>query len=490
MSSVTRITRRLTGLPGAPSALLNGQLAFNEIDNVLYYGAGDDGLGNATDIRAINVDANGVNLTGDQSIAGIKTFTGSIVVPMPTEASHAASKEYVDSKVPSVLGTAGNVSATADAELGTVTIDLVDTGVAAGDYTKVTVDAKGRVTAATTLAATDIPTITADKVSDFDAQVQTNSIDQLAAAAADVNLNGNKLIGVANPTQAQDAATKAYVDSVAQGLAPKASVRAATTMNIALTGLLTVDGVVLVEGDRVLVKDQDVAAENGIYKVVDGQWIRDVDADTWAELVSAYCFVQEGTLNGDIGFLVTVNNGGILDTDDVTVSQFTSAGQGSAGLGLYKDGSSFNVGVGAGLAATADAVELTGQALALHNLATNGLFARTGADTVEARSIEGTGSVTVTNGDGVAGNPSIALSDSLEAIGGLTGAADKLAYYTGADTAALTDLTAFGRSLLAAVDAAALRTLLGLGTLALQDADAVAITGGTIDNVVIDGGTF
>lgn len=489
MSNVVRITRRLTGLAGAPGALLNGQLAFNEIDNVLYYGAGDDGLGNATDIRAINSNPDGVKLTGDQSIAGEKTFTGAIIVPMPTLASHAASKEYVDSKVPSVVGTT-NVSATADAEAGTVTVDLVDTGVTAGDYTKVTVDAKGRVTAATTLAATDIPTITADKVSDFDAQVRTSSIDQLADAVADVNLNGNKLIGVANPTQAQDAATKSYVDSVAQGLAPKASVRAATTTNIALTGLLTVDGVVLVEGDRVLVKDQDVAAENGIYKVADGQWIRDVDADTWAELVSAYCFVQEGVLNGDIGFLVTVNNGGILDTDDVTISQFTSAGQGAAGVGLYKDGSSFNVGVGAGLTATADAVELTGQALALHNVATNGLFARTGAGTVEARTITGTGSVTVTDGDGVAGNPTIALSDALDAIGGLTGAADKLAYFTGADTAATTDITAFGRSVLAATDAAALRTLLSLGTLALQDADNVAITGGTIDNVIIDGGTF
>lgn len=490
MSNVVRITRRLTGLVGAPSALLNGQLAFNEVDNVLYYGAGDDGAGNALDIRSIAGEGAVVTLASNQSISGEKTFTNAIIVPMPTAASHAASKEYVDSKVPNVLGS-DNVDVTTDAEVGTVTVDLTDSGVTAGEYTKVTVDEKGRVTSATSLVAGDIPTLTADKISDFDAQVRTNTLDQLAVAQADVNLNGFKLYGVADPTEAQDAATKAYVDTVAQGLAPKASVKAATTEGIVLSGLQTIDSVVLVEGDRVLVKDQLNASENGIYKVSSDAWVRDVDADTWAEIVSAYCFVQEGVINGDIGYLITVDNGGVLDTDDVNVVQFTSAGQGTAGNGLYKDGSTFHVGAGTGLVATSDEVALTGQALALHNLSTNGLFARVGADTVEAREIATSGAgLSVVDGDGVAGNPTLALSDALAAVGGLTASADKLAYFTDSDAAALTDLTAFGRSVLAATDAAALRTLLELGTIALQDADNVAITGGTIDNVVIDGGTF
>jgi hypothetical protein len=127
----------------------------------------------------------------------------------------------------------------------------------------------------------------------------------------------------------------------------------------------------------------------------------------------------------------------------------------------------------------------------LHNLATNGLFVRTGTGTVAARSIatSGTG-IGATNGNGVSGNPTLALTAALSSVGGLTPAADRLAYYTGASTAALTTLTSFGRSLIDDADAAAGRTTLGLGTMATQNASNVNITGGSIDNVVFDGGSF
>ena len=136
-------------------------------------------------------------------------------------------------------------------------------------------------------------------------------------------------------------------------------------------------------------------------------------------------------------------------------------------------------------------VALTGQALALHNLATNGLVARTAAGTVAARSVGASGSgVSVSNGDGVAGNPTVSLSAALSTVGGLTPAADRLAYYTGASSAALATLTSFGRSLMDDADAAAGRSTMGLGTMATQNANAVAITGGSIDGITIDGGTF
>jgi hypothetical protein len=142
-------------------------------------------------------------------------------------------------------------------------------------------------------------------------------------------------------------------------------------------------------------------------------------------------------------------------------------------------------------ASNADDISLTGQALALHNLATNGLIARTAAGTVAARTVTFSGSGgSVTNGDGVAGNPTIALTAALSTVGGLTPAADRLAYYTSASTAALATFTSFGRSLIDDADAAAGRTTLGLGTMSTQNADNVNITGGSIDNITFDGGTF
>jgi hypothetical protein len=277
-----------------------------------------------------------------------------------------------------------------------------------------------------------------------------------------------------------------------QGLEPKQSVRAASTANIAtLSGPMTLDGVALVAGDRVLVKDQTTAGQNGIYVVAAGAWARSADADTWVEFVSAYVFVESGTVNADMGYLSTVDPGGALGTTAVTFVQFTGAGQILAGAGLTKSGNTLDVGAGTGIAVAADTVGLTGQALAVHNLAANGLFARTAAATVAARAIavSGTG-LSVSNGDAVAGNPTLSLTAALASVGGLTPVADRLAYYTGASTAALATLTAFARTLLDDADAATARSTLGLGTLATQSSASVAITGGTIDGIALDGGTF
>jgi hypothetical protein len=322
--------------------------------------------------------------------------------------------------------------------------------------------------------------------------VRATRLDQLAAPAVDLALGGYRLTGLGDPQGAQDAVTKAYVDLTVQGLEPKQSVRAASTANIAtLSGPMTLDGVALVAGDRVLVKDQTTAGQNGIYVVAAGAWARSIDADVWSELVSAYVFVESGTVNADMGYLSTVDPGGALGTTAITFVQFTGAGQILAGAGLTKSGNTLDVGAGSGIAVAADTVGLTGQALALHNLATNGIVARTAAATVAARSIavSGTG-LSVTNGDAVAGNPTLSLTAALASVGSLTPAADRLAYYTGASAAALATLTAFARSLLDDADAATARATLGLGTLATQSSASVSITGGSIDGVAFDGGTF
>lgn len=149
------------------------------------------------------------------------------------------------------------------------------------------------------------------------------------------------------PTQQNHAATKAYVDSVAAGLDVKQSVRVASTGNVdvATGGLLTVDGVTLVAGDRVLLKDQTTASENGIYVVVDGgAWTRAVDMNEDGEFVGAFFFVEEGTLNADNGFVCTTNGPVTVGTTAIAFAQFSGAGQITAGDGLTKVGNTLNVG--------------------------------------------------------------------------------------------------------------------------------------------------
>lgn len=168
-------------------------------------------------------------------------------------------------------------------------------------------------------------------------------LDELAAPTSSVGLNSQRITSLADPASAQDAATKAYVDSLAQGLDVKASVIAATTANITLSGEQTVDGVSLIAGDRCLVKDQTAPAENGIYVVASGAWTRAVDADAWAELPGAFVFVEQGTVNADCGFVCTANAGGTLESTAVTFAQFSRAGVPQAGTGLSLTGNTFAI---------------------------------------------------------------------------------------------------------------------------------------------------
>jgi hypothetical protein len=145
-----------------------------------------------------------------------------------------------------------------------------------------------------------------------------------------------------DPTTAQQLATKAYVDGLAQGVSWKNPVRAASTANLALTGTQTVDGVALSVNDRILVKDQSTPSGNGIYAVQSGAWTRVTDADTWNELLNAAVFVEQGTANSDTGWVNTADPGGTLGTTAVTFTKFTSIAM-SAGNGLQLAGSTLSV---------------------------------------------------------------------------------------------------------------------------------------------------
>lgn len=162
-----------------------------------------------------------------------------------------------------------------------------------------------------------------------------SKFDQVGDIDAFVTRDGSTMTGYLNlhadPVDPMQAATKNYVDSVATGLDVKESVRAATTSNIlALGGLLTVDGVALLPGDRVLVKDQTDALMNGIYVVASGFWARsgDMDGSPSTETTpGAFAFVEEGEVNGNTGWVLSTNGPITIGSTELIFHKFTATGE-------------------------------------------------------------------------------------------------------------------------------------------------------------------
>jgi hypothetical protein len=269
------------------------------------------------------------------------------------------------------------------------------------------------------------------------------TLNDVGVPSSSFSMGSQKITSLADPSSNQDAATKAYVDSVAQGLDAKASVRAATTTAGTLASSFengdTVDGVVLATSDRILIKNQVTGSENGIYTVnASGAPTRATDADVDAEVTNGmYCFVTSGTANANTGWVLTTTGAVTLGSTALTFAQFSAATTVIAGNGLTLTSSTIDVvGTSNRISVAADSIDISATYVGQTSITTLG---------------------TITSGAWNA--TTIALAN-----GG-----------TGSTTAS------------------GARTNLGLGTIATQDANNVSISGGSItgitDITVADGGT-
>ena len=436
MANTIRI-KRSTG-SAAPTTLANAELAFTEATKILYIGTGVSSGVTASQINAIGGIGAFVSLGSDaQTIAGVKTFSGAIVLGTPgsgtlsnctglsltagvtgilpianggtgfsTLAAAGFALKGANSDITSITGlttplsvaqggtgSASGVSLTTGvsgilpivnggtgsssgvplatgvsgvlpvANGGTGFSTLASAGIALrGANTDIT--SLGGLTTALTVAqgGTGVTTSTGTGSTVLSASPTLTGTANVAALTSSGNvIVGGTLTLSGAPSSDLHAATKAYVDATAQGIDVRASCRVASTANIALsTGTaLTIDGVQTVAGNRVLVKNQTLLPDNGIYVVAAGAWSRATDSDTSAEVTAGmFTFVSEGTANADTGWVLVSNDTITLGTTDISFEQFSGAGQIIAGAGLTKSGNTLTVGSSARIVVNADNIDL------------------------------------------------------------------------------------------------------------------------------------
>jgi len=285
-------------LSAAPSSPVKGQLYFDTVSNVLFFYNGTIWVSSSggTPADATTTTKGIVQLAGD--------LTGTAAAPAVATGAITSAK-IADGTITDVDVAAANK----DGVAGTASMRTLGTGAA-------------------------------------QAMQGTQTLTGISTANANpgpVQMNSQRLTALADPTAAQDGATKNYVDTVAQGLDAKQSAYLATTGNITLSGNQTIDGLTTLTGSRVLVKNQTDPTQNGIYVAGTGAWTRATDMDVWTEVPGAFCWVENGTTQADTGWVCTSDaSGGPIGASGISWAQFTGAAMITAGAGITKTGNTLS----------------------------------------------------------------------------------------------------------------------------------------------------
>jgi len=275
------------------------------------------------------------------------------------------------------------------------------------------------------------------------------------------------------PSANTDIVNKQYVDAVAQGLNPKQAVKCATTADITLSGLQTIDTYTTLAGDRVLVKNQSTQSQNGIYIAGAGAWTRATDMDVWSEVPGAYTVILNGSANINTGWVSTSADTGTINVTPITFVQFSGTGTYYAGTGLSLAANTFsitNTGVTAATKGSASktvtaTVNAQGQLTSLtdQDIAIAGTQITSG--TIDSARLSG--SYTGITGVGTVSTGTWQASTISVSYGG-TGATTLTGYVKGNGTSAFSASSTIPNT-----------DITGLGTMSTQDASNVAITGGS-----------
>jgi hypothetical protein len=424
MANTFRIKRRITGAPGAPTTLLNAELSYNEVDDILYYGKGLASGVTAAAVIAIGgagILANYMSLAGAQTVTGNKTFNGNLLAPTVSGSDNSTNvsttawvrgyAQPLNSNLTNIAavatfgfvsqtaagayttrsftGTAGRIGVTnGDGVIGNPTVDLLTSGVSAGTFTKITVDVYGRATVGAMLSSADIIsalTWTPENITNKGAANGYASLDsggkvpvaQLpASVSGGMNYQGVWNASTNSPALVNGTGTKGYY------------------YKVSTAGNTVIDG----NGNWTV---GDMVAFNGT---------------TWDKIEGGAPDVV--SVAGRIGAVV-------LSNTDIS------------GLGTLAT-------------QNASAVNITGGTVAGATVSGN----------ITGNSANVTGIVTVPNGG------------------------------SGVATLAAGYVKSSGASPFSSVSTIPSTDISGLGTMATQSAGAVNITGGTIDGVTLDGGTF